>query len=132
MSLLCVRRFLAVVILTGMVCLTGQTAKAAAPQPFGGKSEDVVLAVPAPRSEGLEVVHILVGSVVGMLPRLLPSSFETAPVEHPWVMWLPESQIDSSWYHLRDADHTVAVSPYILNGGARSAASAGLVLGLTY
>ena len=131
MSLLCTRRFLASVILTGMVCLTGPTAHAAA-LPFGDKSEELAQAVPAPRSEGLQVVNILVGSLVGLLPGLQPSCFETAPVEHPWVMWLPESHIDSSWYHLRDGDRAVAVSPYILNGGARSAASAGLVFGLSY
>ena len=119
------RRSFALALCTGLLCLGNFSAHA--------KSEELSQsAPPPPPAAGLQGVRILVGALVGLLPSIRPSYFETAPVEHPWVLWLPENNMDSSWYTLHDADRLMAVSPYILNGGARSAASAGLVFGLHY
>lgn len=113
--------------------LVGMGTAHAAAEPFRRSSEDLVTAAPVPvPNEGVQVMRVLVGGLVGLLPAFQPRSFETAPVEHPWVMWLPEAHIDSSWFQMRSTDRAVAVSPFILNGGARSAASAGFVFGFSY
>ena len=116
--------------MAALLCCSGvHAAEADGSQPAGGSLQQTA----SRPVQGVQLLRLLLSSAVGIVPRLQPSYFETAPSEHPWVLWFEDTRMDASWYTLDVAPtQRLALTPLILNGAAASAASIGLVVSITY